>query len=107
MTDAGHLKKKNFTFAQKWTGMWVFILFLQARAVPSMFLQLELTLVDGNLNALDGGSGDIRVFGAESILFVRQVGKRLTDGVRVYNRLVCWNVELKDVVVETAGNKMK
>ena len=76
-------KRKRLTSRHEGTGVRVFVLGLERGAVPAVRTELVLALVHGDLHALDGGGGYVRVAAAQMVLRSRQVWVRLTHRVRV------------------------
>ena len=71
---------------------------LQAGAVPAVTSELVLALVDGDLDALDGGGGDVRVAHADVLLAAVQAGQRQADGVGVEDGVDVGQLQAQDLV---------
>lgn len=59
--------------------MRVAVLCAERGTVPAVPPELELALLDGDLQAVEGGSGDVRVLVAQLQLSFSKAGKRLAD----------------------------
>lgn len=73
----------TLTLGEHGAGVRVFILFLQSGTVPSVLFKLVLTLVNGDLDALNSGSCHVRKSAAQLVLRRREVGVGFTDGVGI------------------------
>lgn len=62
--------------------MRVAVLGRQDGAVPAVFLELELALVDGQLQPLDGRRHDVRIAETQLQLLLGQAGEIAADGAR-------------------------
>ena len=84
--------------------MRVLVLRLEGAAVPAVRPELVLTLVDGDLHALDGRGRDVWEAAADVVLAVRQARVRLAHGVGVEARL-CRDRQTEDVVAQCPARK--
>jgi len=80
------------------------VLGLEAGAVPALVPELVLALVDGDLDALDGRGGDVRVAHAHLQLPPRQPGQGQADCVGIQHRLR-WQLQAQDLIGAGAGRE--
>ena len=71
---------------------------LQAGAVPAVTSELVLALVDGDLDALDGGGRDVRVAHADVLLPAVQARQREADRVGVEDGVDVGQLQAQDLV---------
>ena len=83
------------TFFKENAAVGIAVFALERRAVPAMFLELILTLFDGQLEALDGSRHYIRIAEAELQLLLTKTGEILADdaGLRPPALLIHHRVE--------------